>query len=190
MARIRGGDQVAAAWVFRRFTPRLIALARSHLDPSMSGKVDPEDVVQSVYKNFFSRCVKGSFAFDNCDGLWGLLSVMTVRKCADKADYHRAACRDARLEVGLPTDREGREALPARARGPTPGEAAMLAELVEQVLRGLGGRDRQVVLLHLEGYTLDEIGTQVGCAHRTVRRAIELARKRLLRLRSEEQEVG
>jgi len=36
--------------LFEQFAQRLIGLARLHLDARLQHKVDPEDVVQSVYK--------------------------------------------------------------------------------------------------------------------------------------------
>jgi DNA-directed RNA polymerase specialized sigma24 family protein len=70
----------------------------------------------------------------------------------------------------------------AVAREPTPPEAAVLAETVENVLRGLDRQDRDIVTLHLQGYTLAEISRHVGRGQRTVQRRIELVRRRLRRL--------
>ena len=70
-ARLCGGDDEAAAEVFRRFTHRPIGLARGRLDHLIRRKVDPEDILQSVYRIFFSRCACGSFSLGNWDSLWG-----------------------------------------------------------------------------------------------------------------------
>src|SRR5438105_1988757 len=75
------GDVARA--VFERFTRRLIGLARSQLDVRLQYKVDPEDVVQSAYKSFFLRYGEGALATEGWDGLWGMLTVITLRKCAD-----------------------------------------------------------------------------------------------------------
>jgi RNA polymerase sigma-70 factor (ECF subfamily) len=82
MARLRAGDRDASALVFERFTRRLIGLARAHLDARLRQKVDPEDVLQSAYKSFFIRHARGEFDIDGWDGLWALLTVITVRKCS------------------------------------------------------------------------------------------------------------
>jgi RNA polymerase sigma-70 factor (ECF subfamily) len=187
LSRVRAGDQEAAALIFRRYTRRLLALARRHLDSWVRDRVDPEDVVQSVYKSFFARHARGDFTLDNWDSLWALLCLMTVRKCADKADYLQAACRDARLEVRLPGDDTGSTVWTIPGREPTPADAAMLTELLERLLRGLEEEDRLIVVLHLQGYTLHEISDRAGRAHRTVRRVLDRARRRLLRLRAEEE---
>ncbi len=61
----------------------------------------------------------------------------------------------------------------------------MLAETVEELLRGLEAFDREILILQLQGCTIPEISTQVTRAERTVRRAIERIRKRLRRLQTE-----
>ena len=94
MTRLRGGDDRAAAEVFRRFTHRLIGLARSRLDHLIRRKVDPEDILQSVYRTFFRRYARGAFDLESWDGLWGMLTVITVRKCDYRRKFFRAACRD------------------------------------------------------------------------------------------------
>ena len=47
LARLRAGDEQAAAEVFGRFAHRLVGLARQRLPDSLRGKEDPEDAVQS-----------------------------------------------------------------------------------------------------------------------------------------------
>ena len=61
--------------------------------------------MQSAYKSFFLRYDKGKLNAVNWDSLWGLLTLITVRKCAERAAYHGAECRDTAREVsGSPGD--------------------------------------------------------------------------------------
>src|ERR1700722_4305434 len=55
MGGLQGGDAEAAGALFHRFAQRLIALARQRLEPRLRSKVDPEDILQSVFKSFFRR---------------------------------------------------------------------------------------------------------------------------------------
>ena len=72
-------------------------------------------------------------------------------------------------------------------REPTPIEAAVLSETVEQLLAGLDEQERPVLELSLQGYTTREISEQLGRAERTVRFLREGIRDRLERMqRSEE----
>src|SRR6186997_3222711 len=97
--RLRCRDDRAAADVFRRFSQRLIALARTRLDERVRGKVDPEDVLQSVCRSFFARQLDGQFELVNWENLWSLLTLITIRKCANQNHHYRAECRDVAREV-------------------------------------------------------------------------------------------
>src|SRR5262245_25556406 len=102
LARLRSQDDAAARELFDRFAQQLIALAHRHIGAGLRHKVDPEDVVQSAYKRFFFRYGGGNLDVVNWKSLWGLLTLITVRKCAERAAYHRAERRDAAREVPLP----------------------------------------------------------------------------------------
>lgn len=175
-------DAAGRAADFERFTRRLIGLARAQLDARLLHKVDPEDVVQSAYKSFFLRYGEGALAAEGWDGLWGLLTCITLRKCADRARYHRTERRDVRREAEAAPD-GGEPWRDAVAREPTPDEAAALAETVERLLRGLDGDERAVVELSLQGYSTQEISDRLGRATRSVRRLRERVRLQLEEMR-------
>ena len=101
MARVRAGDQAAANELFRRFSVRLTSLACQRLGPLARGKIEPEDVVQSVFRTFFRRQAKGQLAPQCWTGLLALLTKITLRKCGHKLAYLVAARRDVRREVPL-----------------------------------------------------------------------------------------
>src|SRR5262245_17682634 len=92
--------------VFEQFSRRLIGLARGHLDARLQHKVDPEDVVQSAYKSFLLRYGEGALAAEGWEGLWGLLTLITIRKCADRARYYQADCRNLNREAGVPNSKD------------------------------------------------------------------------------------
>jgi RNA polymerase sigma-70 factor (ECF subfamily) len=185
--RLRAGDDGAATEVFRRFAGRLIGLARTELDIRLRRKLDPEDVVQSVYRSFFTRYHAGQFDVANWDSLWSLLTRITVRKCLNRAEYYLARCRNAAAEVDAPWDDGAASGLSeAIDREPTPLEAAVLAETVEQMMRGLEADDRSIIELSLQGYTAPQISAQLGRAERTVRRVREHIKKRLQRMQADE----
>ena len=99
MTRLRAGNDDAATQVFRRFSQQLIGLARRQFDSFLGQRVDPEDVVQSAYKSFFSRYGEGQYDIPDWNSLWGLLTCITVRKCLRRVEYYRAEARDPRREV-------------------------------------------------------------------------------------------
>jgi RNA polymerase sigma-70 factor (ECF subfamily) len=180
MARLHARDDDAAREVFQRFARRLIALVRLQFGPALQHRIDPEDVVQSAYKSFFHRFDEGKFALGNWDSLWGLLTLITLRKCADRVEYHKAQCRDVAREVAAPSDADDEAPWQeAAGREPTPLEAAVLNETMEQLLAALDEDERQVVELSLQGYTTREISERLGRAERTVRLLRECVRNRL-----------
>jgi RNA polymerase sigma-70 factor (ECF subfamily) len=184
MARLRARDDDAAREIFGRFSRQLIALARRQFGDALRHKVDPEDVVQSAYKSFFGRYGEGNLEVGTWDGLWGLLTVITVRKCSDRVAYHRAGRRDVEREAATAPGAEPGAALQeAFGREPTPLEAVVLSETVDQLLAGLDEDQRPILELSLQGYTTQEISERLGQPERTVRRLRERIRKRLERER-------
>jgi len=175
MSRLRAGDEDAAAQIFRRFTHRLVALARSRLDSRVRQKVDPEDVLQSVYKSFFLRHAQGQLNFGGWDGLWALLALITARKCGRMARRFHAAQRDVDAEVAD----DGSGVVEAFSEEPSPTEALMLSDVVEQLLRDLGQRDGTILTLALQGYSAAEISERMGRPSRSVYRVLERIKARL-----------
>ena len=185
LARLQARDDTAAQEIFERFAGQLIALARRRFATGLGHKVDPESVVQSAYKSFFQRYVEGKFEIGGWDSLWGLLTVITVRKCAQRAQYYRAECRDPAREVSAPPTEAGASWREPLGREPTPLEVAELAETVEQLFAAMSEEDRPVLELSLQGYTTREISERLGRAERTVRLLREGVRKRLERMQRE-----
>jgi RNA polymerase sigma-70 factor (ECF subfamily) len=187
MERLRGGDDAAAAAVFQRFTRKLIRLARRQLDTSLRHKIDAEDVVQSVYRSFFARYHAGQFDVGTWNDLWGLLTIITLRKCLNRMAYFQAQCRDVEREISWPSSaKDSGFQGEAIDRAPTPLEAAMLAETVEQVLRGVDECERPIIELSLQGYTAAEISNEIHRAERTVRRVRERLKRHLQHLQTAE----
>jgi RNA polymerase sigma-70 factor (ECF subfamily) len=187
MQELRSGQREAANAVFCRYAGQLVALARRHLDERFANKVDPEDVVQSAYRSFFVRQREGKLDIDDWQSLWGLLTLITLRKCADRVRYFRADRRDVNREATAPKSVD--EPQPwqnAIGREPTPDEAAILAETVERLLAGLDADERPIVELSLQGYSTEEISEQLGRASRSVRRLRERVRLQLERAQASE----
>ena len=170
------------------FARRLIGLARTRLDDRVRGKVDAEDVLQSVFRSFFVRQAKGQFDLDDWDGLWSLLARITLRTRGRQMGRFHAERREVGREV-TPTASDGEsrceEEVAACDPHPTPQQAAILTETLEQVMRGLEDQQRQMVVLRLQGYTVPEISRQIGRTERTVHRVLSRVRDTLRRLEKE-----
>ncbi len=188
MSRLRAGDDKAAEAVFQRFSVRLIALARSRLNPRIRSKEDAEDVAQSALKSFFIRYPESGWDLKSWESLWALLTTMTLRKVARRQEFYSAGKRDlAREEHVAPGPHDSDAFGGGLGREPTPAEAAMLAETLRDFFTRLGTRDRRVMELALQACSNTEIGAQVGCTQRTVQRVMERLMKRLQRLHESEE---
>jgi RNA polymerase sigma-70 factor (ECF subfamily) len=184
LAQLRRRDPAAAAAVFRRYRHRLIGLARQQLDGRLRRKLDPEDVVLSVFRTVFRRLGEGQFDLGDWDSLWGLLTCVTVRKCGRwQEHFHAQACdldREATPAAGPDGSRLSWEFFD---REPGPEEAAVLAETAQQALKGLNAQEQQVLALSLQGGSVAEVSRAVGCSESEVYRVPRHVRRRPEQLR-------
>ncbi len=175
MRKLTAGDADAAAAVFEQYASRLIGLARKYLEDRVCSKVDSDDIAQSVFRTFFRRVREGQFDLAGDDALWALLAEIAVRKCGKWNRHFRTGKRSAAREVPPIEERDE----PAAKSEPGPEEAAVLADLVENLLRGLGERERTVCELRLQGYQIGEIAAKAACAQATVFRDLDRIKERL-----------
>ncbi|MBC8868633.1 MAG: sigma-70 family RNA polymerase sigma factor [Planctomycetes bacterium] len=174
--RHRHGDPEAAGELFAYYAQRLSRVAEQHLSRKLAGRVDGEDVVQSVFRTFFRRSARGDFKIDSSVQLWRLLVKITITKARAKGRYHTAAQRDVAAEQrGADED----WLIAAMDRDPGPEEAVMLMDEIEALLKGLPSLYCQVLELRLKGHSVVEVAGQVGISRQTVYRALELLQHRL-----------
>ena len=178
LAALQAGGDVLGAEVLTRYSNRLAGLVRSKLGWKLRRKLDPEDVVQSVFKSFVRLQQERELAFENWESLWGLLALITVRKCGHKIEHFMAACRRVSAEHSIapgagPADDDTQRCIEAISREPDPVHTAMLAETLAGLLDGMDDRDRKIVTLALEGATSSEISEEVERSERTVQRVLK-----------------
>jgi RNA polymerase sigma-70 factor (ECF subfamily) len=174
--RLRAGDSRAAETLFHRYARRLSRLAGQHLSRKLAGRIDGEDVVQSVFRTFFRRHAEGEFRIEGDAQLWRLLVKITVLKTRAKGRAHTAAMRDATAEVAGP-DAWLAESL---AEEPGPEQAVALVDQIEALLRCLPEMYGRVLELRMQGHAVAEIAPQLQVSRRTVYRALDLLQERLL----------
>jgi len=184
MDRLRADEHAASRDVFERYARQLVDLTRRQFEKRLAHRIDPEDVVQSAFKSFFVRYRDGKLRVENWNNLWGLLALITLRKCADRVEYFRAGRRDIGREVCAAAGSDQPWQL-APDREPSPQEAAILVETVEALFRAVDANDRPTLELSLQGYSAVEISLRLGRALRTVHRTRERIRRQLLRLQAE-----
>jgi RNA polymerase sigma factor (sigma-70 family) len=183
MARWRQGDQQAATELFQRYTDRLIGLARSRLSSCLAQRLDPEDVVQSAMRSFFSGTREGRYQLERGGDLWQLLVSITLHKLHKKVRRNTALKRDPGREQSFEAEANGPDLVDLLlAREPSPIEAVALVDEVEQVMRRLQPGPRRMLELRLQGYNLEEIAAATQKGVTTVRRALKEIKQAFERL--------
>jgi RNA polymerase sigma-70 factor (ECF subfamily) len=172
----RAGDEDAARQLFDRYVDRLVGLARRRISQRLASRVDPEDVVQSVFRTFFGRLKAGQFVIEDQDALTKLLVRITVHKTLRQVEYHQAAKRATKAETtqGSQSHERMQQLLD---REPTPDEANAFLDQLEHFLNKLKPTERRVLELRMQGYSNEEIAEQLGTYDRKIRRVMERIRE-------------
>lgn len=171
----RKGDQDAAQKLFERYTEKLVSLARRRISERLASRVDPEDVVQSVFRTFFHRARQGQFSVNDPDDLCKLLVRITMHKTLRQIEFHKAGKRDPSLEAGQ--GQESQERLHELLdREPTPEAANTFVDQLESFLGQLAPKEREIVELRMQGYSSEEIADQLHTYDRRIRRVMERVR--------------
>jgi RNA polymerase sigma-70 factor (ECF subfamily) len=173
LAQILSGKPGFESEVVERYTQGLIELARRHLPQRVRGRLDPEDVVQSVYYSFFRRLNDGRFNFDDSHDVWRLLAAMTYHKTQNAVKHHQQQRRDVRRDFKL--DGHDASAQPNKAQQPVTPQAedvSHLFECLERMLTSLPDQYRDIVVRRLEGDSIETIARHVQRSRRTVLRVL------------------
>jgi RNA polymerase sigma factor (sigma-70 family) len=187
--RLRSADpnirNEAAAALWKRYCDDLLDLACQNLDRRLQRRVGADDIVQRTFKSFFLRQQRGQYHLADRSDLLRLLVRMTLNKVRGAALRETRRRRDYRRDQTATTSAadpgEDNDWLLAQVEkgGPTPDEAAALAEEAELLLAQLPDDLRRIALYKLEGYTNEEIAAlpEIGCSVRTVERKLRLIRE-------------
>jgi RNA polymerase sigma-70 factor (ECF subfamily) len=176
--RLSSGEEDAAAELLATYSSRLFATARRQLGHRLAGKSGPEDIVQSVMRTFFRRLGSGEVELRDWSSLSGLLSLLTIRKCAVQGRRYSTKARSVSREVSLQSG-EGCE-LVVPDRDPTPDEVVTFVDLVETLLSQSSDQERLVLERLLGGSSIAEVAAEIGRTERTVFRILERVRGRVL----------
>jgi RNA polymerase sigma-70 factor (ECF subfamily) len=171
------GHTADVARLFDRYAQHLARLAEEHLSRKVAGRLDGEDVVQSVFRTFFRRYAQGEFRIDSSGQIWKLLAKITLLKVRAEGRFHSAKKRDVGVEspVDVPALRE------VLSREPGPAETVALVDQIEALVRGLPPLYADLLELRLHGCSTSEIAQELRVSRRTVQRALNLLQQRLAR---------
>jgi RNA polymerase sigma-70 factor (ECF subfamily) len=175
LSRFRAGSEEAAAAIYHRYAERLRALARAQYSHDLAGRVDVEDIVQSVFGNFFQGARAGFYSVPDGQALWNLFLVMALNKIRSVGARHRAAKRDVRLTCDGPHFERALQTVTVPDRE----HHTVLRLTVEEALDRLPAEHQETVRLRMHGFEVSEIARRTARSKRTVERILQEARQRL-----------
>jgi RNA polymerase sigma-70 factor (ECF subfamily) len=169
LRRLRDGNPDAALQIYLRYAHRLHALARDKCRPALSARLDAEDIVQSVFRNFFRAAQQGCYDVPAGEELWKLLLVIALNNIRDKHAFHESPRRDVRRT--LSGDRVDWSADASVSHD----EAGyhFLQLVIEETIATLPPPHQQMIEQRLEGHEVADIAKHVGRSKRTVERVLQ-----------------
>lgn len=175
LRRLQHGQADASTELYLRYAERLHALAASQSSADLARRVDPEDIVLSVFRTFFRRAGLGHYSVPDGEEIWKLLLVIALNKVRANGAFHRAAKRDVRKTVGGEAFTRAVESQSGRNE-----EALLLLRMVvEELLETLPDVHRRMIELRIEGHEVTEIASAVRRSKRSVERVLQDFRQRL-----------
>jgi RNA polymerase sigma-70 factor (ECF subfamily) len=174
LRRLRGGSEDAATALYLRYAQRLRALIRSRCSPQVQRRVEPEDLVQSVFRRFFRRVQQGEYDVPAGEELWGLFLVIALNRIRAEETYQRAGKRDIRRTAGnapiVPVD------VPDERHD---ADFTVLQMTITEAMDNLPAAQRQMLELRIQGHEVADIARLVGRSKRTIERNLQEVRLHL-----------
>jgi RNA polymerase sigma-70 factor (ECF subfamily) len=158
LARVRSGDEDAAADLVRRYEPVVRREVRVRLtDPSVYRLLDDQDICQSVFASFFVRAALGQYDLHDPAQLHQLLRSMARNKLAHASRRHRAQRRGGGRLMPDPVDE-----IPVAGDQATASRVAAGRELLERVWSLLSEEERRVAEMRGAGHGWADIARELG----------------------------
>jgi RNA polymerase sigma-70 factor (ECF subfamily) len=179
IARVRAGDEQAAAELVRNYEPAIRRAARVRLvDTRLNRLLDSMDICQSVMASFFVRAALGQYELETPDQLLKLLARMTRNKLAGQVKGHGAARRDFRRVAAAHGDRATQsDPCADRIAGhePTPSRDLAARELLEEALRRLSPEEKRILDCREQGDQWARIATELQSSPEAIRKRLARA---------------
>jgi DNA-directed RNA polymerase specialized sigma24 family protein len=183
---LKTGDQEAARKLWGGYFDRLVRLVERKLPAQTRRVSDEEDVALSAFESFCAGVVGERFPdLSDRGNLWAILVVIATRKAQAYVEAQNrlkrggGEVRGDSVFVGRADGGEveaGFDALVGKE--PSPAFIAQASEACERLLDALGDETlRNVAVLKMQGFSIEEIAAQVGCTKRAVERRLEIIRR-------------
>jgi DNA-directed RNA polymerase specialized sigma24 family protein len=182
---LKAGEEAAAQNVWDHYCEQLVRLARKKLPANRRRVADEEDLALSAFGSLCRGAQEGRFPnLATRDNLWSLLVFITAQKVADRLAHDLAQKRGGGRVRGHSAVKGANDSDRAKdfdglfGKEPGPATLAQWLEEYERLLDRLNDKLlREIAVMRVEGFTVDEIATKLNRAKRTVARKLELIRK-------------
>lgn len=188
--QVREGDEQATTLLWERYFQPLVRLAGTRLPKNLRRMADEEDIALSAFHSFIAGVRRDQFPdLAGPGNLWGLLITLTSRKVNAHLRRQTRQKRgggnvrgesiflDAAGDAG-PTGLEQMGSTGGDDDAMRPDVRAELAEACEHLLDSLPDAQlREIAVLRMDGYLVDEIADRIGISKRAVERRLQLIRK-------------
>jgi len=173
---VREGNEDAAKVLYERYARRVFGLVQARLGSRLAGAMEPDDIVQSVFKSVFRGMASGHYDAPPGSTLWNLLAVIAVNKLNSKAAHFSAQRRDLQRNVPLESTSGDMPADVDQA------SVEFLEICIRETLELLRPLEREILSLRMQNFSVDEISEATGRSRRTVERSLQKSRQRLSEL--------
>ena len=164
LGRLASGDAAAAEEVFRAYEPYLRKVVRRRLPAMAQGRLDSEDIVQSVWADLLGGFREARLRFADAGQLRAFLIRVVQYRLYDRAG--RALAQANREEPLALLDQE------PPSPEPRPSERAQAACLWERLLALCPPEHHEVLRLRRLGLTMAEVAERTGLHEGSVRRIL------------------
>jgi RNA polymerase sigma-70 factor (ECF subfamily) len=175
LRRLQHGQADASTELYLRYAERLLALTAAQTAPDLARRIDPEDIVQSVFRTFFRRAILGHYTIPDGEEIWKLLLVIALNKVRTVGAFHRAAKRDVRRTFGGGAFDRAVESQSGRDEA----ALSLLRMVVEELLESEPESHRRMIELRIEGHEVNDVAAAVQRSKRSVERVLQEFRQRL-----------
>jgi len=183
--QVRAGDEQAIAELWENYFQQLVRVAASRLPPNLKRTGDEEDIALSAFHSFIAGVRTDRFPdLSGPENLWGLLITLTTRKVSAHLRHHGRQKRGGGNVRGesvffRPDGTRTSGGLGEVAADDQPADIrAELAEACDDLLSQLDDQQlRQIALMRMDGYLVDEIAARLDISKRAVERRLQLIRR-------------
>lgn len=179
MGQLAGETPQAMSAIWDAYFQKLASYAKRRMASYRLREADEEDVALSAMASLYQGARKGRFPdFDSRDDLWRILLTIASRKVKKRVRHEMAEKRGGGALRGESVFvAAGGGIGEAIGREPTPEFAEQVGLATEDLLQKLGdGQLREIALMRLEGYTVEEIAQRQDSAPRSIERKLQRIR--------------